>query len=127
MEGQEDKMPTGSGLLVVPRSGTFGLNLSGFSHGFPASSLRYGTRSDRKQELALCFRVFDVGMPLAGTMHGRRRSSVRDSGRGCGLWPRLCRDGILSTHFASSPPHAFAAGERSACCGISIGCKCSGL
>ena len=71
-------MPTSSDLLVVPRTGNFRLSLSGFSLGSPASSLKYGTRSDRKQELTLCFRGFDVGMPLAQIMRGRRRSSVRD-------------------------------------------------
>ena len=65
MEDQEDKMPKGSGLLVVPRTGIFRIRLSGFSLGFPASSLKYGTGSGQKQELARYFRVFDVGMPLA--------------------------------------------------------------
>ena len=85
MEDQEDKMPKGSGLLEVARTGIFRLRLSGFPLGSLASSLKYGTGSGRKQELTLCFRGFDVGMPLAQIMRGRRRSSVRDSGRGCGL------------------------------------------
>ena len=57
MEDQEDKMPKGSGLLEVARTGIFRLRLSGFPLGSLASSLKYVTRSDRKRELMLCLEV----------------------------------------------------------------------
>jgi hypothetical protein len=65
MEDQEDKMPEGSGLTIVPRTGIVRPGLSGFPLGFPVSSLKYGTVVGRKQEFARYFGGFDVGMPLA--------------------------------------------------------------
>ena len=43
---------------------------------------------------------------------------------GAAVFDRVCAvTAILSTYFANSPPYAFAAGESSARCGISIECK----